>query len=484
MPSLARTLVRRHLPHRIRAAGLELLGRRPVPPVPRRPFKSRTPKKARPKRQRVSVPPPVPASALVTALRHGRPVAEAVALEVRALLAQQRRGQALSVATALRNDPATDRIGDLAAGIVAEHGGYLALAWSHLAPLPPELWTRYAAREYARAGLDQDPDSALRTIRELLAADADDVPAAAWLEILGPVFGYGDHELVQRLFALLDARVGDGSGVDTALVVNRDWLRPWVAASPDGRSAPPVAAGVTSFAIMAYGHPGRSRASANIGDHVQSLASLGHLARHQDLDYDGPQDLVDLMTQLRSRVRPEQQRRGIARTVELIQVDRDASMYAAIPPRHLDPGVRLVHARDLRDPLRLPVPPQPAADLRVVPLQQARPADRGGRGIPAAVRSHRLPRLDHGRRAAVGRSARVLLRVPDHHRAHRVPRSGGPPERLRACRLRRHAGDGGPEEGGDLPAQQRRGSGSALSRPMSTTPSSCWRRTGASTVAW
>ena len=101
---------------------------------------------------------------------------------------------------------------------------------------------------------------------------------------------------------------------------------------PDGPALLPAPDGSVSFAIMDYGHPGRSRASANIGDHVQSLASLGHLVRHQDLRYDGRQDLVDLLTQLRSRVRPELQRHSDERRVSLIQIDRDASMYAAIPP--------------------------------------------------------------------------------------------------------------------------------------------------------
>ena len=114
--------------------------------------------------------------------------------------------------------------------------------------------------------------------------------------------------------------------------MNRDWLRPWVAAVPDGATAPRVPEGSVSFAIMDYGHPGRSRASANIGDHVQSLASLGHLARHQHLDYDGPPDLVDLMRQLRGRVRPELQRNVVDGRVQLIQIDRDASAYSAIPP--------------------------------------------------------------------------------------------------------------------------------------------------------
>ena len=82
---------------------------------------------------------------------------------------------------------------------------------------------------------------------------------------------------------------------------------------------------------MDYQHPGRSRASANIGDHVQTLASLGHLVRHQDLSFQGPQDLVDLVTQLRGRVRPETRRNGLAASVQVMAVDRDASMYNEVP---------------------------------------------------------------------------------------------------------------------------------------------------------
>ena len=50
------------------------------------------------------------------------------------------------------------------------------------------------------------------------------------------------------------------------------------------------------------------------------------------MDYDGPQDLVDLLRQLRGRVRPELQQDTIHGRIQLIQIDRDASSYSAIPP--------------------------------------------------------------------------------------------------------------------------------------------------------
>ena len=134
------------------------------------------------------------------------------------------------------------------------------------------------------------------------------------------------------LFDALDRTIGEGKGASRDLVVNRDWLRPWVAESPDDSSAPPVADDAVSFAVMDYGHPGRSRASANIGDHVQSIASLGHLARHEKLEFSGPQDLVDLLHQLQGRVRPERQLDDVEAKLQLLAVDRDASEFSAIPP--------------------------------------------------------------------------------------------------------------------------------------------------------
>ena len=269
---------------------------------------------------------------MIEVLRKGGSLNDAVVADIRGLLARGKPELAMTVATSLRSDPTTAELGELSSGIVAARTGHLALAWYHLRDLPEPLWVRHAAEEWVRAGFDQEPEHVRKQLARLADEAPDFVPAPAWLAMLGPVFGHGYGDLVKQLFAVFDARVGDGSTVEPSMVVHRDWLRPWVVAPSDGPSAPAVPEGSVSFAIMAYGHPGRSRASANIGDHVQSLASLGHLVRHQDLHYDGRQDLVDLLTQLRSRVRPELQLRSEERQVSLIQIDRDASMYAAIPP--------------------------------------------------------------------------------------------------------------------------------------------------------
>ncbi|SDS66450.1 Glycosyl transferase family 8 [Friedmanniella luteola] len=341
MPSLARRLARRHLPHRVRRAGLVLAGHEPAGPTRaelRAAAQQATAEKVatavasaerRAARARKAAgPAPQP---LADTVRRGGSLDEAVTAEVVHLLAAGDPDAAVALGTGLLRTPATAASGDLAVGLTAASRGDHALAWSRLSRLDPQVWSRHAARAWCVSGLDQDPAATLRQITALVADRPDWVPTRTWLELLGPVFGRGEQELARSLHAVLDQRVGAGDGVERDLVVQRDWLRRWIAAEPGGHLAPAPPEGSVAFAIMDYDHPGRSRASANIGDHVQSLASLGHLVRHQDLEFEGAQDLVDLVGQLRGRVRPELARTGVRGRVQLLQVDRDASEYATVP---------------------------------------------------------------------------------------------------------------------------------------------------------
>ncbi len=190
-----------------------------------------------------------------------------------------------------------------------------------------ERWASSAPREHVRAGLATDPEATLREIRALVADDPRGVGAESWYEILTAVFGFGDQELARAVFEVLDRRVGE----DSKLGAQRDSLRPWVAADAGSPTAPPPAAGRRTVAIMDYGHPGADRASANIGDHIQSIAALGHLVRHQGVRLHGAGELVELLELLRGRTRPELRRDDVDAELEVVTVHRDASMYQAIP---------------------------------------------------------------------------------------------------------------------------------------------------------
>jgi hypothetical protein len=326
MPGTARRLARRYVPLRVRrvVAAVRQAGRAEGSShlSARRPIA----KPARPVAARGELDP------LVESLRTGQSLTDAAVQQIRTMLNSGQATAAASIAASLRKEPGSAGAGSLASAIVAYHHGYLANAWALFETVPPAQRWKYAAPEYVRSGIHADRAKVLADVRSLLADPDQDVDAKGWSDILGAVFGAGEEELSREVYAVLDRVVGDGSGIATRMVENRDWMRHWVAASAVSPAAPAVPDGHVSLGIIDYSHPGRSRASANIGDHIQSLASLGHIVRHQDLAFHGSQDLVDLLQQLHGRVRPEMQRTGIKTDVDVITVQRDASMYEEIPP--------------------------------------------------------------------------------------------------------------------------------------------------------
>jgi hypothetical protein len=269
------------------------------------------------------------ADPILQALERGRNLDQVLIGQVRALLGDGEHDRADSIATSLRRHPETEELGRVAGGIVAYRRGYPELAWHHLRAVPREAWTRFAAAEYARAGLAVAPEEALREIRALSDDDPPELRAKLWFDLLAPVFGHGDGALARDLFERFDRHVREDRNRWAAAETHRGWMRPWVAHDPDSPTAP--ATGRRTFAIMDYGHPSANKASANIGDHVQSVASLGHLVRHQGVRLHGREELVGVLERLRERTRPERRLSGVEAELDVITVHRDASMYEAIP---------------------------------------------------------------------------------------------------------------------------------------------------------
>lgn len=264
-------------------------------------------------------------SRIAAALR--RASAAEVAATIRKLLADHQPTLALAVASGLEGQNA-----DLAAGIVAGVRGFQDRAWSLLKGIPSQTVATLAADEYARAGLLCAREEAVTALWALAKEAPSSVPARSWLELFGPAYAYGEYELAKALFERLDAAVGDGHGIDGDVRWPRDWLRDWVDRPGDAPGRDRPAGATASFAILDYRHPDRFRASANIGDHVQSLAALSHVVRHRGLRFTGADSMVDLATRLQQRVRPEIQRDDVTGTVELQLAQRDASNHDAFPP--------------------------------------------------------------------------------------------------------------------------------------------------------
>ena len=288
-----------------------------------------TPAKPAKPAARAGRPEPRPGDALLQAIMRGRDVEHAIVGQVRTLIGADEHDAARSVAESLRSHPQTRALGNAVAGIVAYRQGYVELAWDQLRQVPRETWTRHAAAEYARAGLAEAPDEALAEIRALAEEDPPELRAKFWYDVLGPVFGMGASEEARTVFAIFDRHVREDDQVWSAAAKHRDWMREWVAADPDSPTAP--SPGRRVFAVLDYGHPSATRASANIGDHVQSIAALGQLVRHHGVRLHGRDELVGLLEQLRERTRPELRRDDVDADLEVITAHRDASIYQAIP---------------------------------------------------------------------------------------------------------------------------------------------------------
>lgn len=267
---------------------------------------------------------------LLSNLVAGKSLTTGLVAEVRARLAAEDFDGATSIAAALEDDPITKDVGALCFGLVAARRGFTRLAWQKLSATPVDLWSRYAADELVRAGLQVDWPGTRAMVERLIETRPEHMGPRLWMGVLEPVYGAGDFELASQLFRLVDESLAAKPGRAGKLAVKRDWIGRWITRAGDSPSAP-SGPGDVSFAVVEYDHPGRMRASANIGDHVQSIASLGHLVRHQDLELHGPQDLLDLLEQLRRRVRPDRTLRGRGASVQVLPVDRDASSYNEIP---------------------------------------------------------------------------------------------------------------------------------------------------------
>ncbi|HZB75875.1 MAG TPA: hypothetical protein VE526_06600, partial [Solirubrobacteraceae bacterium] len=273
-----------------------------------------------------AAPPPATAAATARAADPAAKVARA-----RALLAEGRRGRVRAMAARLRAQPPTRAVGDVVAALAAYDGGFLALAHAELAGVPPATAAALAPAEWVRAGLAEAPAATKEAVRALVADDPPGIGPRGWHALLAAVFGAGDQALARAVFARFDEHVARDPGAWPDAARHRDSLRDWVAADPGSPTAPPPADGRRTIAIMDYGHPGADRASANLGDHVQSIAALGHLVRHRGVRLHGRDELTAVLARLGDRVRPERARHDVAADVEVMTVHRDASSYQPIP---------------------------------------------------------------------------------------------------------------------------------------------------------
>ncbi len=85
------------------------------------------------------------------------------------------------------------------------------------------------------------------------------------------------------------------------------------------------------MAVLDHRSPDPAHVAPDPGDHIETLAVLGNLARFRDVTFSGDDGLGELVTELGARVHPERRVAGTG-AVHLLAVDRDFSSAADVPP--------------------------------------------------------------------------------------------------------------------------------------------------------
>ena len=114
-------------------------------------------------------------------------------------------------------------------------------------------------------------------------------------------------------------------GISTVLDESGTQLVEWLATHTANIDVPatPLATGEISLAVMDYKLLDRSRTSSNRGDYVQTLAALSNICRFTDVEFVGDSELSNLLTELKSDIKPERKISGVAAKVRPVALDRD-----------------------------------------------------------------------------------------------------------------------------------------------------------------
>jgi hypothetical protein len=269
---------------------------------------------------------------LADRLLTGERLEDAVAATVRLHLEGANAAPALSLAQALQTAPATRVSGLVGAALVANAMGLPELAWASFREVPTPVWRRLAPQEFFRTAFMVDRTAALQELRHILEDAPDDISPRGWLGLVRAAFGAREERLAAEAFQLAESSARRDPGAWAETNMERDWLRPWITNVLRPPAPPKAPPDHTCLAIFDYKQPDWSTTSRNIGDWVQTLASLGHLVRHRNVRFHGSTDVLSVLDTLRDRLRPELRLNTNTRDVSVVPVHRDASSYCPIPP--------------------------------------------------------------------------------------------------------------------------------------------------------
>lgn len=264
-----------------------------------------------------------------SSLIHDEPIDQALVDTSRRMIRIGSVDRVRSLANVLRSRPGFTSVGNVIAGLVAIEGRLPAMAWDQLVAADREQVLRVAPAEFFRSGFVSQPAAAGEALIEALRDDTVDATSAEWFDIACTSFA-ASFETESRE-ALSRARAGAEADGDTHLVGRTQWLEDWYGTAEAAKQEIIAPAGTVPFAVVDYKQPDEAFASKNLGDHVQTIASLGHVVRRSGFRFSGEAEAVRVAETLRKRVKPERVVDGDDAELTLYRVQRDATNHDLLP---------------------------------------------------------------------------------------------------------------------------------------------------------
>lgn len=254
---------------------------------------------------------------------------DAWAAAARELIATHQAQRALSIGHALRRDPATEPVGRLVAGIAITSSSRPHEAWEAFAPLRGTVTATAAAREYYRVHLSVDSRTALADLREAIGnGEVGRWSPQDLISVAQNAASVDGNDVAEALLDEIDRRRPET--VTNKIREAADKARTWL---PGGRRVGVVEThpGTINFGVLSYFQP--DFVSRNIGDSIQTIASLGHLVRHRGFKYTGHEGIVEFIDEARGRLKPERAVDSPDATFNMIDLYRDANVYQQLPEK-------------------------------------------------------------------------------------------------------------------------------------------------------
>lgn len=260
-------------------------------------------------------------------LAHGESLDQSLLAGVRHLIKNGEHTKAVAIGHSLRSQPATRIMGTAVLGMGFLRSSGCVNAWDVFSEIANTAASEPVADELYAAGFG----AIGANISAILDADIESGRVHRWsapalLHVAQKALARGLNDQARMLIGITQELPEASTTKHFRKEVAR--LATWL---PEGsqRAEIPQIEGAINYGIMGYQQPDIT--SRNIGDYIQTVASMGHIVRQRNFNLSGNPEIVGFAEELRASAKPERMVDGPAATLNLLELNRDGNPYQALP---------------------------------------------------------------------------------------------------------------------------------------------------------